>query len=96
MGLLNTSLSTSPRASADSTLPRAPITISDLPVLSVMDLTKRSANMRKYKQGSGVRGPQDLETEIVVDTKIDTGDLHKLEKEVNKHAEKKHQAMMND
>ena len=69
-----------------------PVTISELPMLTVYDLTKRSSNITKYKQGR-VQNPADLDTEIVPDDKIDTNDLHRVEKEVNKRQKKRLRAI---
>lgn len=68
------------------------MTISELPMVAVTDLTRRSKNAQLYKQGK-VQSPDDLQCEIVADGKIGQLDLHKLEKEVNKNAEKKLKAI---
>ena len=55
----------------------------EIPVLKVFDLTGYSANMRLIRQGA-VSQPQDLQSEILPDVKIQQHDLTVIEKEANK------------
>ena len=59
------------------------VSISEVPALNVYDLTRRSENMRKIRDGE-VTQPQDLACEILPDEKIKASDLVVIEKEVNK------------
>ena len=59
------------------------VEFTELPVLNVFDLTRRSENFLKFKRGDVAR-PGDLESSIIVDDKLGEGDLHLIEKEVNK------------
>ena len=66
-----------------------PVTLTDLPLLNVIDLTNRSANTRKLKQGQPL---DDLESEVMVDTHLCQEDLAIVEEEVNKKRKKKQEA----
>ena len=77
------SSSTSQRNTTD------PISVTSLPILQVIDLTRRSSNMRKVLKGAGLA---DLESEIIEDKTVGLGDLAIIEMEVNKKRKKKHKA----
>ena len=68
-----------------------PITISELPVVNLTDLTKKSTNFFKCRQGN-LRGPDDLESHIIPDGQLEDEDLYLLEKEVNKRTKKRYKA----
>lgn len=63
-----------------------PVQLTDLPLLNVIDLTKRSENVKKLRHGKAV---EDLESEIVVDSHLSQDDLAIVELEVNKKRKKK-------
>ena len=46
-----------------------PVTIGDLPLINIFDLSKGSHNMQVYKSGT-VKGPQDLECQVITDDKL--------------------------
>ena len=66
-----------------------------MPVLNVYDLTRRSENFLKYKRGD-VTKPGDLESSVMVDNKLDEGDLILIEKEVNKANRKRIKDLKNN
>ena len=55
--------------------------------MNVLDLTKRSANLTKVRQGQPL---DDLEYSIQTDSQIEEKDLAVIEREVNKKKRKKH------
>ena len=59
-----------------------------MPLLNVIDLTKRSENIKKLRQ-NGTTAIKDLESEIVVDSHLSQDDLAIVEIEVNKKRKKK-------
>ena len=61
----------------------------------MFDLTKRSPNYIKFKNG-GVQTPNDLESNIIVDDKLAQEDLHVIEKEVNKANRKRLKDLKNN
>ena len=71
------------------------VEFTELPVLNVFDLTRRSENFLKYKRGAVAR-PADLESNIVVDDKLAEGDLLLIEKEVNKANRKRIKDLKNN
>ena len=74
-----------------SAIDNGPVSLSDLPLLNVIDLTKRSANAAKIRSGQ-VNHPQDLESEMQEDANLSTTDLSEVEIEVNKKKKKKEKA----
>lgn len=71
------------------------VQFSELPILNVYDMTRRSANFLKYKRGK-VERPNDLESNIIVDDKLTEADLHVIEKEVNKANRKRLKDLKNN
>ena len=71
------------------------VEFTELPVLNVFDLTRRSENFLKYKRGD-VERPADLESSIIVDDKLAEGDLFLIEKEVNKANRKRIKDLKNN
>ena len=67
------------------------MSLSDVPLLNVIDLTKRSANAAKIRSGQ-VNYPSDLDSEIREDANLSTTDLSEVEIEVNKKKMKKKKA----
>ena len=57
------------------------VQFTELPILNLYDITRRSVNYRKYKEGA-INGPDDLESNIIVDDKLSEKDLYLIEKEV--------------
>ena len=68
-----------------------PVSLTDLPLLNVIDLTKRSLNFSKLKRNKTLSA-EDLEHEIIVDTSLCQADLSEVEIEVNKKRKKKQKA----
>ena len=46
-----------------------PVTIGDLPLINIFDMSKGSHNMKAYRSGK-VKGPQDLESKVITDDKL--------------------------
>ena len=67
------------------------VSITEVPLVNVIDLRKRSENMARLQRGHVTR-MEDLQSEIVLNSQIDVRDLAPLEQEVNKKLRKKHQA----
>ena len=65
----------------------APVSLTQLPVVNVYDLTRRSENMAILKKGG--QGPPDLASETVSDRYLTDSDLALVEVEVNKKKRKK-------
>ena len=63
------------------------VCINQIPLLNVLDLTKRSANLAKVRQG---RPLDDLEYQDCADSGIEQADLAVIEKEVNKKKRRKY------
>ena len=70
-----------------------PITISELPLINLVDLTKKSANFFKINR---LNGPEDLESDLIPDGQLDDQDLYLIEKEVNKRTKKRFKAQQNN
>ena len=71
-------------SSAASTMD-APVSLTQLPVVNVYDLTRRSENMAILKKG----GHEELSSETVSDRYLTDSDLAAVEVEVNKKRRKK-------
>ena len=70
------------------------VVLNEIPLLKLFDLTKRSHNMQKVKQGQALR-PEDLEYSTIADEKIKQQDLEVIEMEVNKKKRKREKALIN-
>ena len=72
-GINNTEHRPSTLASTNPLIAERPslvnVSFTELPILNLYDITKRSVNYRKYKQGA-INGPDDLESNIIVDDKL--------------------------
>ena len=60
--------------------------MTSLPILNMIDLTRRSENLQRVKKGAKF---DDLECEIITDKSLDEADLQVVEVEVNKKRKKK-------
>lgn len=69
------------------------VSISQMPILNVVDLTRTSINARRLHMGT-ISQPQDLESKIVPDHKLKEHDLAILEREVNKKQKKRAKALL--
>ena len=72
-------------------MPHEPIQMSlvEIPILNVIDLTKRSENLARLNKGQ-IRSIEDFQSEIVIDNQLNVKDLAVVEEEVNKKLRKKH------